>query len=172
MKYLLALSFLLAPVVQAQQPAFHVLAFYSETVEHDHVDFAHQAIKYYAAAAQRDHFDFASTTNWDDLNVVNLARYELILWLDDQPHTPQQRASFEEYMVDGWAFTSLPTTIVIRNGHGSLVFLAVVFFTVTTGRRYRQPLLSTTSHTRLPCASLGLFCHRPTNGIYGSRRHA
>jgi hypothetical protein len=43
-KYLLALSFLLAPVVQAQQPVFHVLAFYSETVERDHVDFAHQAI--------------------------------------------------------------------------------------------------------------------------------
>ncbi len=101
MKYLLALSFLLAPVVQAQQPVFHVLAFYSETVERDHVDFAHQAITYYAAAAQRDHFEFASTTNWDDLNVVNLARYELILWLDDQPHTPQQRASFEEYMKHG-----------------------------------------------------------------------
>ena len=100
MKYLLAL-FLLAPVVRAQQPAFHVLAFYSETVERDHVDFAHQAIKYYTAAAQRDHFDFASTTNWDDLNVANLAHYELILWLDDQPHTPQQRASFEEYMKHG-----------------------------------------------------------------------
>jgi len=100
MKYLLAL-FLLALVLRAQQPAFHVLAFYSETVERDHVDFAHQAIKYYTAAAQRDHFDFASTTNWDDLNVANLAHYELILWLDDQPHTPQQRASFEEYMVHG-----------------------------------------------------------------------
>ena len=100
MKYLLAL-FLLALVLRAQQPAFHVLAFYSETVERDHVDFAHQAIKYYTAAAQRDHFDFASTTNWDDLNAANLAHYELILWLDDQPHTPQQRASFEEYMVHG-----------------------------------------------------------------------
>jgi uncharacterized protein len=100
MKYLLAL-FLLAPVVRAQQPAFHVLAFYSETVERDHVDFAHQAIKYYTAAAQHDHFDFATTTNWDDLNVANLAHYELILWLDDQPHTPQQRASFEEYMKHG-----------------------------------------------------------------------
>jgi hypothetical protein len=101
MKYLLALSLLLAPLVRAQQPAFHVLAFYSETVEHDHVDFAHQAIKFYAAAAQRDHFAFASTTNWDDLNAGNLAHYELILWLDDQPHTPQQRAAFEEYMTHG-----------------------------------------------------------------------
>jgi type 1 glutamine amidotransferase len=41
--------------------------------------------------------------------------------------------------VDGWAFTSLPTTSVINNGHGSLVFLAVVFFSVTIGHHYRQP---------------------------------
>jgi uncharacterized protein len=102
MKYFLALSLLLASVVHAQQkPLFHVLAFYSETVERDHVDFARQAIKYYTAAAQRDHFEFVSTTNWDDLNYANLARYELILWLDDQPHTPQQRASFEAYMKQG-----------------------------------------------------------------------
>jgi type 1 glutamine amidotransferase len=101
MKYLLALGFLLAPVVQAQQPIFHVLAFYSETVERDHVDFAHQAIKFYAAAAKRDHFDFVSTTNWDDLNIANLAHYELIVWLDDQPHTAQQRAAFERYMKYG-----------------------------------------------------------------------
>jgi uncharacterized protein len=104
MKLLLALTFLLASVAQAQQPAFHVLAFYSETVEHDHVDFAHQAIKFYTAAAQRDHFDFTSTTNWDDLNAANLAHYQLILWLDDQPHTPPQRAAFEQYMEHdgGW----------------------------------------------------------------------
>jgi hypothetical protein len=104
MKLLLALAFLLASVAHAQQPAFHVLAFYSETVEHDHVDFAHQAIKFYTAAAQRDHFDFTSTTNWDDLNAANLAHYQLILWLDDQPHTPPQRAAFEQYMEHdgGW----------------------------------------------------------------------
>ena len=101
MRLLLALTFLLASVAQAQQPAFHVLAFYSETVEHDHVDFAHQAIKFYTAAAQRDHFDFTSTTNWDDLNAANLAHYQLILWLDDQPHTPPQRAAFEQYMEHG-----------------------------------------------------------------------
>jgi uncharacterized protein len=101
MKYFLALAVLLAPFAQAQQPVFHVLAFYSEKVERDHVDFAHQAITFYTAAAQRDHFDFASTTNWDDLNIVNLGQYQLILWLDDQPHTPQQRAAFEQYMEHG-----------------------------------------------------------------------
>ena len=84
-----------------QQPSFHVLAFYSETVEHDHVDFAHQALQFFSSAAQRDHFVFASTTNWDDLNAATLAQYQLILWLDDFPHTSQQRAAFEQYMTHG-----------------------------------------------------------------------
>jgi uncharacterized protein len=78
-----------------------VLAFYSENVEHDHVDFAHQAILFYSAAAKRDDFEFVPTANWDDLNTANLARYQLILWLDDFPHTQQQRAAFEQYMTNG-----------------------------------------------------------------------
>jgi hypothetical protein len=84
-----------------QQPAFRVLAFYSEDVEHDHVDFAHQAIQFYTSAAQRNHFEFAYTTNWDDLTVTNLAGYQLILWLDDFPHKQQQRIAFEQYMTHG-----------------------------------------------------------------------
>ena len=101
MKRFLTLAFLIASVTHAQQPVLHVLAFYSETVEHDHVDFAHQAIKFYTAAAKRDRFDFAFTTNWNDLSASNLAHYQLILWLDDQPHTPSQRAVFEHYMTNG-----------------------------------------------------------------------
>ncbi|HEY4358929.1 MAG TPA: ThuA domain-containing protein [Acidobacteriaceae bacterium] len=90
-----------AALARAQAPAFRVLAFYSETVEHDHVDFAHQAIAFYTAAAQRDGFQFAATKNWDDLNAANLAKVGLVMWLDDQPHTPQQRAAFEVYMEGG-----------------------------------------------------------------------
>jgi type 1 glutamine amidotransferase len=87
--------------LHAQQPGFHVLAFYSETVEHDHVDFAHQAIRFYTAMAQRDNFEFTTTTNWDDLNPATLAKYQLVLWLDDFPHTPAQRTAFEQYMTRG-----------------------------------------------------------------------
>src|ERR1700727_2977282 len=100
--HLLALALLLAaPIARAAEPTFHVLAFYSETVEHDHVDFAHQAIKFFTDAAQRDHFEFTATTNWDDLNADNLAHYQLILWLDDRAHTPAQRTAFEQYMEHG-----------------------------------------------------------------------
>ena len=65
--------------VHAQEPSFHVLAFYSETVEHDHVDFAHQAIAFYTAVAQHRHFDLTTTTRWNDLNTENLAHYQLVI---------------------------------------------------------------------------------------------
>jgi uncharacterized protein len=84
-----------------QQPRFHVLAFYSETVEHDHIDFAHQAIKFYTDAAKRENFEFTATKNWDDLNPTTLAKYQLVLWLDDFPHTPAQKSAFEQYMTHG-----------------------------------------------------------------------
>lgn len=86
---------------QIPQPKFHVLAFYSDTVEHDHVDFAHQAIDFFEKAARREGFEFATTTNWDDLTGNKLAKYELVVWLDDFPHTPQQRSAFEHYMEHG-----------------------------------------------------------------------
>jgi type 1 glutamine amidotransferase len=100
-RYLLGFVLLFVGTAQTQQPAFHVLAFYSETVEHDHVEFAHQAIAFYNSVARRRHFDFTTTTHWDDLNAETLARYQLVIWLDDQPHTSQQRAAFEQYMEHG-----------------------------------------------------------------------
>jgi type 1 glutamine amidotransferase len=101
---LVALALLPYTAPAQQQPTFHVLAFYSENVERDHVDYAHQALQFYSTVAKRNHFEFASTTNWDDLNPENLAHYQLILWLDDFPHTQQQRSAFEQYMTlgGGW----------------------------------------------------------------------
>ena len=95
---------LLAPLATAlgqEAQQFHVLAFYSTNVEADHVDFARQALSFYEATARKDHFSFASTTNWDDLNDPNLSQYQVILWLDDSPHTENQRRAFEAYMNHG-----------------------------------------------------------------------
>jgi len=83
------------------QPRFRVLAFYSETVEHDHVDFAHQAIDFYTKAAKEAGYSFETTRNWNDLNATKLKEYQLVVWLDDFPHTAAQRAAFEQYMEHG-----------------------------------------------------------------------
>jgi uncharacterized protein len=97
----IVLAALSLSIAQAQQPELHVLAFYSEKVEHDHVDFALQAIRFYSNLAQQKHFEFATTTNWDDLNRANLSKYQVVVWLDDFPHTPAQRTAFEQYMTHG-----------------------------------------------------------------------
>jgi len=85
----------------AQSTSFKVLAFYSTDVESDHVDFAKQALQFFAESAQKNHFSFASTTRWDDLTATSLSQYQVILWLDDFPHTQEQRRAFENYMTHG-----------------------------------------------------------------------
>ncbi len=89
---------LLLPALLAAQ---RVLAFYSQNVEFDHVQFAHQAIDFFQEAAKKDHFEFETTTNWDDLNAARLAKYQLVLWLNDSPHSQAQRQAFQAYMNTG-----------------------------------------------------------------------
>jgi type 1 glutamine amidotransferase len=101
-RLLLILLVLSAASLQAQKPRpLRVLAFYSETVEHDHVDFAHDAIPFYTDAGKRDHYEFTATKNWNDCNPETLATYQVVIWLNDFPHTPAQRTAFEQYMEHG-----------------------------------------------------------------------
>jgi type 1 glutamine amidotransferase len=87
--------------VVAQQAHFHVLAFYSTNVEKDHVTFAQEAMKFYSNLAVKDGFEFAATSNWDDLNANRLRDVQVVLWLDEFPHTEEQRRAFEAYMNRG-----------------------------------------------------------------------
>jgi uncharacterized protein len=94
-----------APVtLSAQQPSFHVLALYSTNVETDHVTFARQAIEFYGALASKDNFELKASTNWDDLNPATLGKYDVVLWLNDFPHSETQRAAFQQYMDHGGAW--------------------------------------------------------------------
>ena len=95
-------AFLVSPLVwAAEPPPLHVLAFYSTHVEQDHVDFALQALNFFSRAGRLDHFQFESTTNWDDLNSARLKGVQIVMWLNDSPHTAPQRAAFEQYMEQG-----------------------------------------------------------------------
>jgi uncharacterized protein len=89
---------------RAAQPPIHILAFYNATGEPDHIDFAQQALPFFAQLAQKHNFVFASTTQWNDLNAEKLSSVQLVLWLNDSPHTPQQRAAFETFMNRGGAW--------------------------------------------------------------------
>ena len=97
----LACSLLAARGYTQGQAKPRVLAFYSADVERDHVMFAEQALKFFAANAKADGFEFASTSNWSDLNETRLKGVQLVMWLNDSPHPPAQRAAFESYMEHG-----------------------------------------------------------------------
>jgi uncharacterized protein len=99
---LLVLAILLAaPAGAAQQPRFKVLAFYSTSVEPDHVLFAEDALKFFTACAARDGFTFDATTNWENLNDAYLKAYQLVVWLDDSPTDGERRRAFQRYMENG-----------------------------------------------------------------------
>lgn len=102
---LLVLAVLLAATASAgQQPRFKVLAFYSTSVEPDHVLFAEGALKFFTACAARDDFTFDATTNWENMNDAYLKTYQLVVWLDDSPTNGGQRYAFQRYMENGGAW--------------------------------------------------------------------
>ena len=102
--FLLVASQLSPWTVLAQATRFKVLAFYSETTEPDHVDFARDAVKFLATRAARERFAFEATTQWEDLNDDRLKDYQLVIWLNESPAKAEQRAAFERYMQHGGAW--------------------------------------------------------------------
>ena len=86
---------------KAQDANFRVMAFYTDQGEPDHIDFAKQALAFYSDLAKKKHFSFVATTHWAELNAGKLAGVQLVVWVNDFPKTPDQRAAFEKYMKSG-----------------------------------------------------------------------
>src|ERR1700692_2108878 len=94
-------AFVAMSSAHAQNAAFRVLAFWTTGGEVDHSDFARQAIEFYTEAAARDHFEFRATTDWKERNAETLAKTRVVVWLNGQPDTAEERAAFESYMDRG-----------------------------------------------------------------------
>jgi uncharacterized protein len=108
-RYLVALALSLAAMFPStaafgQQTSFKVLAFYSTKVEPDHVQFAEGALKFFSEIAKKNNFTFDVTSNWDDLNDSNLKKYEVVVWLNDEPSKAEQKQAFQRYMENGGAW--------------------------------------------------------------------
>ena len=81
-----------------------VLVFYTTETEPDHVQFAEQALDYFAEIAKRDNFEFTASMDFEQLRSESLKSYQLVIWLNDAPKKPEQRAAFENYMKNGGAW--------------------------------------------------------------------
>jgi uncharacterized protein len=85
----------------SQFPRFRVLAFYSNRVEKDHVEFANAAILFFKDLTKGNGFVFDTTSNMADLNGDKLKDYSLVMMINDFPHSPSQREAFQKYMENG-----------------------------------------------------------------------
>ena len=56
------------------------------------------------ASAGASDYGFAATSDWDAMNDATLRDVRVVIWLNDMPHTPAQRAAFERYMTGGGAW--------------------------------------------------------------------
>jgi len=86
---------------KAASPAFKVIAFYPGTTEQAHLSFVREANRWFTEAARQSDFTYTSTTNWAELNDRVLAKYQVVLFLDERPEDPLQRAAFQRYMEKG-----------------------------------------------------------------------
>jgi len=93
-----------APASPGQQSRFRVLAFYSDTTEPDHVQFARDAVRFLNERAAKEHFTFDATPRWEDLNDERLKGYQLVIWLNESPSKAEQRSAFERYIEQGGAW--------------------------------------------------------------------
>jgi uncharacterized protein len=97
---------LLHPLTQARasSPAFNVIGFYQEKTEQAHFSFVKEANQWFTNMASQGHFSYVATTNWADLSDQVLARYQVVIFLDNRPELPEQRLAFQRFMEKGGAW--------------------------------------------------------------------
>ena len=93
-----------APAADRPRPAFRVLAFYTHRDDLAHASFARAANVWFAGLARQRGFEYAATDDWSRLNDADLARQDVLVFLDARPEEASQRAAFRRYMENGGAF--------------------------------------------------------------------
>ena len=89
------------PANYAKEPRFHALVYYSMQVEEAHQQFALQSVEFLKKMNYGDGFYLDTTTDFSDMTLQKLEQYDLVVMLNDAPHTPQSRLAFQQYMENG-----------------------------------------------------------------------
>ncbi|MEA5429351.1 ThuA domain-containing protein [Arcicella lustrica] len=103
--FLLFNIFTFSESIAQKTPAnFKVIGFYTAKNDQAHISYVHEANKWFAEMAKKHHFSYDSTNNWQNLNTDFLSKYQVVLFLDTRPETPEQRIAFQQYMENGGAW--------------------------------------------------------------------
>lgn len=91
------------PGKAAAEP-FKVLAFYSGSWDAAHIDFQKEARERFPQFGAQNGFSYEQTNNWDRLNSLTAAQAQVVMFLDDSPHSAAQKTGFQRYMDNGGGF--------------------------------------------------------------------
>ncbi len=83
---------------------FKVIAFYTAKNDQAHISFVHEANRWVTEISAKHRFSYTSTNDWSKLNSDTLLHYQVVIFLDTRPESPDQRKAFQEYMEKGGAF--------------------------------------------------------------------
>ncbi len=83
---------------------FSVIAFYSAHNESAHLSFVYEASRWFGEMGAKNRFSLDTTSNWSNLNMEFLAKFDVVIFLGTRPEKPEQRAAFEQYMKNGGAW--------------------------------------------------------------------
>lgn len=90
------------PADYARAPRFHALIYYSTNVEEAHLQFAEQAVDFFHRLSYGEGFTYDVVTDFTAYDRSDkLAPYDLVIMLNDAPHSAESRKAFEEYMENG-----------------------------------------------------------------------
>ena len=89
---------------QTKTPEFNVIAFFTGKNDQAHISFVREANRWFPKMGATYQFTYDTTTNWNNLNAEFLARYQVVLFLDARPESPEQRSAFQKYMENGGAW--------------------------------------------------------------------
>jgi hypothetical protein len=90
-----------ATILGQNNKPYRVIAFYTAKQDSAHISFVHEANRWFPRMAATHHFVYDSTNNWNNLNASFLSNYQVVIFLDTRPESPDQRKAFEEYMKKG-----------------------------------------------------------------------
>ncbi|KJK48166.1 1,4-beta-xylanase [Lentzea aerocolonigenes] len=106
---LLAAVGLVAAATSITAPAeaaapFKVLAFYSEPQDQAHRSFSREANVWFPQQSAANGYTYTATKDWNLLTNITPGQYQVVMFLDDKPHTQQQYEGFKRYLDAGGAF--------------------------------------------------------------------
>ncbi|MDB5105416.1 MAG: hypothetical protein JWP91_3105 [Fibrobacteres bacterium] len=98
---LVAFASFLGTAAAQDAPKFKVLGFSTTKSDAGHVSYEHEANRWLPKIAKQYGFSYDSTKVWTDCNTAKLSQYQVVIFMDERPEDPGQRAAIRKYMADG-----------------------------------------------------------------------